>query len=196
MVKIRTTMLVFAAMLAAATALSAQSSTQYPVLHRRIYTQVDEDLDTGTRSSGRTMLPADASGEYVLGGGGAIDVELQPDRLSGFINRLGDRASDEGEPLTFFFATSRLSGPRMAFTTRRVHGVWFSFDGTIVRGTAVNRGQQGYYLLQGRLVLHGAATKSRTSAQHHFWMYFCDAQLEKDYCSWYTDQTRAVWTRC
>ena len=74
--------------------------------------------------------------------------------MSGFITRLGDRESDEGTPLTFFFATSRLAGQRMAFTTRQVHGVWFSFDGTIVRGPARSRDQQGYYLLQGRLVLH------------------------------------------
>ena len=34
-----------------------------------------------TRSSGRTILPLEASGEYTLGSGGMVDVELQPDRL-------------------------------------------------------------------------------------------------------------------
>jgi hypothetical protein len=90
-----------------------------------------------------------------------IDVELQPDRLSGYITRFGDRESDEGTPLTFFFATSRLAGQRLSFTTRQVHGVWFSFDGTIVRGTARTREQQGYYLLQGQLVLHDVATQTQ-----------------------------------
>jgi hypothetical protein len=89
-----------------------------------------------------------------------IDVELQPDRLSGFITRLGDRESDEGTPLTFFFATSRLAGQRLAFTTRQVHGVWFSFEGTIVRGSARSRDQQGYYLLEGRLVMHDVASQT------------------------------------
>ena len=88
----------------------AQTKTPDPVLHRRSYNQVDDDLDYGTRSSGRTILPLEASGEYSLGSGGMVDVELQPDRLSGFITRLGDRESDEGTPLTFFFATSRLAG--------------------------------------------------------------------------------------
>ncbi len=138
----------------------AQTKTQDPVLHRRGYNQVDEDLDFGTRSSGRTILPLDASGSYSLGSGGLIDVELQPDRLSGFITRLGDRESDQGTPLTFFFATSRLAGRRLAFTTRQIHGVWFSFDGTIVRGSAQSRDQQGYYLLEGRLVMHDVASQT------------------------------------
>jgi hypothetical protein len=88
-------------------------------------------------------------------------VELQPDRLSGFITRLGDRESDEGTPLTFFFATGRLSGQRLSFTTRQVHGTWFSFDGTIVRGTAQSRNQQGYYMLEGQLVMHDADTQTQ-----------------------------------
>jgi hypothetical protein len=129
-----------------------------PVLHRRGYNQLEDETDT--RSSGRTILPLEASGEYTLGSGEFVDVELQPDRLTGYITRLGDRESDEGTPLTFFFATSRLAGPRFSFTTRQVHGVWFSFEGTIVRGNARSRDQQGYYLLEGRLVLHDVAAQT------------------------------------
>ncbi len=138
----------------------AQTKAQDPVLHRRGYNQVDDDLDMGPRSSGRTQLPLEASGTYALGSTGQIDVELQPDRLSGFITRLGDRESDEGTPLTFFFATSRLAGQRLAFTTRQVHGVWWAFEGTIVRGSARSRDQQGYYLLEGRLVMHDFASQT------------------------------------
>ncbi len=129
-----------------------------PVLHRRGYNQVEDVMDT--RSSGRTLLPLEASGEYTLGSGEFVDVELQPDRLTGYITRLGDRESDEGTPLTFFFTTSRLSGQRFSFTTRQVHGVWFSFEGTIVRGNARSRDQQGYYLLEGRLVLHDVSSQT------------------------------------
>ena len=129
-----------------------------PVLHRRGYNQGYDEMDT--RSSGRTILPLEASGEYALGSGEIVDVELQPDRLTGYITRLGDRESDEGTPLTFFFATSRLAGQRLSFTTRQVHSVWFSFEGTIVRGNARSREQQGYYLLEGRLVLHDVASQT------------------------------------
>ena len=148
-------------MLVATIPLAAQSSAADPVLRRRSYTQVEEEQDTGTRSTGRTLLPPDASGGYALGAGGMVELDLQPDRLSGFITRPGDRESDEGTPLTFFFLTSRLAGQRMAFTTRQVHGQWFSFEGTIVRGGPPNRGQPGYYLLQGSLVLHDVVTQTR-----------------------------------
>jgi hypothetical protein len=126
------------------------------VLHRRV-SPVNDEFDYATRSVGRTALPPEASGEYVLGGGGTIEIDLQPDRLSGFITRQGDRESDEGTPLTFFFATSRLSSQQLAFTTRQVHGVSWAFQGTIVRGSARTRDQQGYYLLQGQLVMRDAA---------------------------------------
>ena len=116
---------------------------QEPVLHRRDSRHDDAEMEYDTRSTGRTILPLEASGEYSMGSGGTVDVELQPDRLSGFITRPGDRESDQGTPLTFFFATSRLAGQQLAFTTRQVHGVWWTFEGTIVRGSARSREQQG-----------------------------------------------------
>ena len=90
-----------------ASCLRAQTAPPDPVLHRRSYNQ-NEEIDFGTRSTGRTVLPMEASGEYTLGSGEVVDVELQPDRLSGFITRFGDRESDQGTPLTFFFATTLL----------------------------------------------------------------------------------------
>ena len=161
MVRKRNPVLLLLALLATAIPLPAQTGAVDPVLHRRPYNQADDEVDIGTRSSGRTLLPLDASGEYALGAGGKIDVELQPDRLSGFITRLGERESDQGTPLTFFFATSHLAGQRMSFTTRQIHGVWFSFEGTIVRGTAANRGEPGYYLLQGSLIMHDASSQTQ-----------------------------------
>jgi hypothetical protein len=143
-------------LLAIAAIFPAHAQAPQPVLHRRGYSEVD----LGTRSTGRTTLPTDASGEYVLGSNATIDIELEPDRLSGFLARLGDRESDEGASLTFFFSTGHLSGQRLAFTTRQVHGVWFSFEGTIVRGSAQSRNQQGYYLLQGQLVMHDLASQT------------------------------------
>jgi hypothetical protein len=134
-----------------------QAKAPDPVLHRR---EVNNELDYDTRSTGRTVLPLEASGEYQLGSGEIVEIDLQPDRLSGFITRFGDRTSDAGTPLTFFFETSRLAGQQLAFTTRQVHGVWFSFEGTILRGSARTRDQQGYYLLQGRLVMHDAANQT------------------------------------
>jgi hypothetical protein len=83
--------------------------------------------------------------------------------LSGYISRLGNEDSDRGAALTFLFEHTALNGERLSFTTRMVHGVWFSFDGTIVRGPGRTRTEDGYYLLEGELVEHDAA--QRTQAQ-------------------------------
>ena len=51
----------------AAAAVGAGQLAPQPVLHRRGYSQVEDEMDT--RSSGRTILPLEASGEYTLGSG-------------------------------------------------------------------------------------------------------------------------------
>ena len=50
-------------------------SKYVPVLHRRA-PQIDDEFDYATRSVGRTALPSEASGEYALGGGGTIEIDL------------------------------------------------------------------------------------------------------------------------
>lgn len=108
-----------------------------------------------TASRGMTTLPLEASGQYLLGQSGeGVQIDLERNRLDGYISRLGDRMSDQGTPLTFFFANSSLNGQQLSFTTRRIHGVWFSFSGTIVRGNVPTRAQDGYYRLEGKMVLH------------------------------------------
>jgi hypothetical protein len=130
-----------------------------PALHRRIEASSLDGADSSTISRGRTTLPLDASGEYSLGQSGeTVQIDLEPKYLGGYISRFGDRMSDQGTPLTFFFATSALNGQQLSFTTRKVHGVWFSFVGTIVRGNASTRAEEGYYRLEGRMVLHDDAS--------------------------------------
>lgn len=149
----------FAAFLAISSPLTCRLGAQaIPVLHRRADSEAVETTDSITLSRGRTTLPLDASGAYSLGESGeSIEIDLQPSRLDGYISRLGKNPSDAGTPLTFFFANSVLNGRQLSFATRCVHGIWFSFSGTIVRGAAQSRAQDGYYRLEGKLVLHDAA---------------------------------------
>lgn len=108
-------------------------------------------------------FPDDASGEYMLGKPGElIEITLQFGDLSGYISRQGDSESDDGTPLTFFFEQTTLRGERMSFTTRQIHGIWYSFMGTITRGPGKTRVESGYYLLVGELIEHDAANKSET----------------------------------
>lgn len=139
-----------------------------PPLHRRSPSPGagNDDADTALVSHGRTALPLEASGEYLLGGkGDAIEIDLEPHRLSGYVSRRGDRNSDQDTPLTFFFATSLLNGQEMSFTTHRVHGMWFSFRGTIVRGKARARTEDGYYRLQGTLVMYDASANTQQTRE-------------------------------
>ena len=129
-----------------------------PVLHRRSESETVEEADSTTITRGRTTLPVGASGAYSLGENGeAVEIDLEPNQLSGYISRFGDKLSDQGTPLTFFFAIGLLDGRNLSFTTRQVHGLWLSFAGTIVRGSAQTRAQDGYYRLQGKLAMHDAA---------------------------------------
>jgi hypothetical protein len=133
------------------------TARQEPVLHHRSEADTLEEGQFFTVSRGTTTLPVEASGEYSLGETGElVEIDLEPNQLTGYISRLGDAMSDAGTPLTFFFETSWLNGRRIGFTTRRVHGTWFTFDGTIVRGNAESRYQDGYYRLQGTMVMHSA----------------------------------------
>ena len=75
-------------------------------------------------------------------------------RLQGYLTRMGDGASDRGAPLTYFFARTTVRPTRLTFITRQVHGVWWSFAGTIERGSVQSPSQKGYYFLNGTLTEH------------------------------------------
>jgi hypothetical protein len=129
-----------------------------PHLHHR----TDKDTVIVTNRHASTLLPEDASGEYLLGdSGNVIEISLQSGQLDGYISKLGDLESDRGAPLTYFFTRAELHQRRLSFVTRRVHGVWYSFDGSIVRGPARTRKDAGYYLLEGELVEHNNAGMSQ-----------------------------------
>jgi hypothetical protein len=123
-----------------------------PVLHRRSEPEPPDPnaiyIDTRHRSN--SQLPDDASGEYLLGRTGElVEITLQFGRLTGYVARYGSADSDRDTLLTYFFEHASTSRDRLRFITRQVHGVLFTFDGTIVRGPAESTSQDGYYLLDG-----------------------------------------------
>ena len=142
--------------------LYAQSLSK-PALHHR------GDLDTTDRpivikqSKTNSLIPEDASGEYMLGHPGeVVEITMQFGELSGYISRQGDGESDSGTPLTFFFDQTSVKGQELKFTTRQIHGIWYSFQGTIARGPGKTREEDGYYLLMGDLIEHNAVQKTES----------------------------------
>lgn len=128
-------------------------------LHLRANNVEDKSTVPVTDIKAPSNLPPDASGEYLLGSdpGEVIQISIQPRELGGYISRLGDADSDQGTPLTFFFTHTSLDGSRLGFATHQVHGVWYSFEGTIERGAGKTHAEEGYYLLQGTLMKYDVA---------------------------------------
>jgi hypothetical protein len=147
-----------------AAAIYAQSATE-PALHRRGDRSTTDHPVVVKEGKTNSLIPEEASGEYMLGHPGElVEITIQFGELSGYISRQGDGESDSGTPLTFFFDKSSLQGQEIAFATRQIHGIWYSFRGTIVRGSGRTREEEGYYLLTGDLIEHNTAqkTESRT----------------------------------
>ncbi len=128
-------------------------------LHRRADDRAEKSTVPVTEMRAPSRLPQDASGEYLLGSdpGEVIQISLQDRELGGYISKRGDAESDQGTPLTFFFTHTNLDGARLGFATQQVHGIWYSFEGTIERGMGKTRAEEGYYLLQGTLMKYDVA---------------------------------------
>lgn len=118
-----------------------------PVLHSRRENQPE----ARTRAtSGIGTIPADASGEYELDGKGSIiQITIEHGRLNGYITKM-----DHDTALTLFFDHTTVDGNRLSFETKTVHGLHYSFRGTIVRGQAKARSMNGYYRLLGDFTTH------------------------------------------
>jgi hypothetical protein len=137
--------------------ISAQQQAPSPQLQRRKQALAED----GIFQPGRSNLPPEASGSYALSPNNPAEVieiilngEDDTVRLQGYLTRVGDGQSDRGAPLSFFFARTTVSPERLTFATRQVHGIWWSFVGTIERGSAQMSTQKGYYFLNGMLTEH------------------------------------------
>ncbi|HYN15643.1 MAG TPA: hypothetical protein VES66_07640 [Terriglobales bacterium] len=82
-------------------------------------------------------------GEFVQ-----INVE-EGNRLTGFISRYSD--SEKANFVDHFFDKAELHDHDIRFSTRKVHGVWFEFKGTVSRGPGKTRNADAYYVIKGTL---------------------------------------------
>ncbi len=130
-------------------------------LHRRTGASTDNSTAPATVVKSPSTLPQDASGDYLLSSepGDVIQISLQRKELDGYVSTKGELESDRDAPLTLFFSRTMLDGSRLSFDTYQIHGIWFSFEGTIVRGYGTSKNDEGYYLLQGTLTKHNTAEK-------------------------------------
>ncbi len=138
-------------------------SVSMPSLHHRGDPSTTDHPVVVKQGRNNSLIPDDASGAYMLGHPGeVVEITMQFGELSGYISSQGDGESDGGTPLTFFFDKTSFRGQELSFTTRQIHGIWYSFQGTIVRGPGKTRDQDGYYLLAGDLIEHNAVQKTES----------------------------------
>jgi hypothetical protein len=107
----------------------------------------------------------DVSGMYAfLKQGEFVQLTVQDEKLSGFVARFGDLDSDRGTTLDHFIKQGSLNGNDLTFTTEMIHGVWFEFKGRIERGEGKERGDEGYYVLRGKLIQYTSDAQKKVSA--------------------------------
>ena len=84
--------------------------------------------------------------------------------VNGFISRFGDTESDKGTFLDQFFKSGKMVGNKVSFTTDKVHGIWYKFDGAFDRGPGKKPADEGYYVVRGTLSrFHDSADHKATS---------------------------------
>ncbi len=94
----------------------------------------------------------DISGMYsFLKDGEFVQITVQDGLVSGFVSRYGDSESDKDAFLDQFFSKADLKDNHLTFTTKKVHGVWFDFDGTVQRGPGKTPHDDGYRVIRGTL---------------------------------------------
>jgi hypothetical protein len=120
------------------------------------------------QADARKALPIAAEGEYRWGEPGeVIELYVEDGALRGYMTRRSERRDAGSSPMTFAFTKAGTSGATLSFTTRQIHGDWYSFEGHAVRGPAASPSRDGYYLLEGTLRLHlGPAHPSDESASY------------------------------
>jgi hypothetical protein len=110
---------------------------------------------TATPAAQPSTLPQDVSGMYAfLKEGEYLQLAIANGQLEGVVSIYGESQSDKGEFEDLLFDKTSLGGETLAFSTKHVHGTWVEFTGTIVRGSAKKRSDEGYYLLNGTLVMN------------------------------------------
>ena len=141
-------------------AVFAQTATDPALHHRGEATQGKPAV--GVKQHGTSTLPNDAPGEYMIDEeGSVVQITIENGMLDGYVSKL---AEGNTSSLTYFFDRTTVNGDRLTFTTKEIHGLWYSFDGTIVRGDAKTRQEDGFYRLKGAWVIHDAAQKSQSSS--------------------------------
>jgi hypothetical protein len=115
----------------------------------------------------KTQKPApadDFSGMYsFLTPGEFVQINVEDGRLTGFISRYSD--NEKAIFIDHFFEKAEVHVRDIRFSTRRVHGVWFDFKGTVSRGPGRTPNVEGYYQIKGTLTQYSSDANQSVTAK-------------------------------
>ncbi|HZQ18265.1 MAG TPA: hypothetical protein VFA90_06045 [Terriglobales bacterium] len=111
--------------------------------------------------------PDDYSGMYsFLRDGEFVQITVEDGgKVSGFISRYGDTNADKDTFIDQFFESGKLAGNHLSFATKPLHGVWFTFEGTLNRGPGKAMDEESYYVARGTLVRFKTGTDEKTTRE-------------------------------
>jgi hypothetical protein len=114
-----------------------------------------------------TTAADDYSGMYsFLKEGEFVQITIEEKGIvSGFISRYGDSETDKGSFIDQFFKSGKIDSNKLSFTTETVHGIWFTFEGTIGRGAGKQPQDEGYYVVRGTLTRFAAGSDKESASQ-------------------------------
>jgi hypothetical protein len=105
-----------------------------------------------TATTSQAMAPEDISGMYSFQKEGEfVQITVEESGVTGFISRYGDAEDDKGTFLDQFFSKATLKDKHLTFTTKKVHGVWYDFEGNVDRGPGKTPHDEGYRIIRGTL---------------------------------------------
>jgi len=127
-------------------------------------------LSVLTGVSATQVAPAPASEDYsglysFLKDGEFVQITIEGKNVSGFISRYGESDTDKNTFLAQFFKSGSIEAQKLSFATDAVHGVWFTFDGTIGRGSAKKADDEGYYVVRGKLTRFSTGADNNSTSQ-------------------------------
>jgi hypothetical protein len=149
-------------------ALLGGAAQQDPGLqHRPVGAPADQTVKV-TLEGGKTVIPDEAFGLYRYADregefGEGLQINQQFGEVSGYFSV--SAGSKSHEKLQTYFLSEVTGGNstgngHFTFATRQIHGIWYSFDGKVFRGTAAATTADGYYMMDGTLTAHDDVQKS------------------------------------
>jgi hypothetical protein len=128
--------------------------------HRPAGAPQDQTVKVKLEEGASSVLPQDAFGLYRYADrqgefGEGLQLNQQFGEVSGYFS-VSAGAHSHGKLTTYFLSEVSGGGAEghFTFTTRQIHGVWYSFDGKVFRGSGANPTEDGYYLMNGTLTTH------------------------------------------